>query len=399
MSLFAKNYKWLRTIDVDLMHALVSSPELYVIPTEFSLYVVLKYWTFFKLNPDYEFGNTAESSQTTKSSPASTSLSPAPSSSTTISTTSTTTAAAAKSAADATQAAIKDDPLSYFSKREGTTAFLETFEGRRFQKVFRALRIEHLITDLDLMVLFEDKIIPRNWLHMPIIHQWSTMLRIDLSMDKGPSECDEANFYKNCLRCGRLLQEEGFQKWRWNGFNFGLSLVLITDTRMLSIKRYHRSEDERMLSLQVKRTFLIRVTIASLNELRQIKHSQTTGIKSLTLEKNEEVHLMVMEKELVYPLLISVNLLVVTPHNDVETIDSKISIVENGSDVLNLNSTVGFGGGGGDASDGCQIAGGSASSMSPAGGLGSSSRITCRSGRNSTVNINNNNLLAVARAD
>lgn len=60
------------------------------------------------------------------------------------------------------------------------------------------------------------------------------------------------------MRCGRILQEEGFQKWRWTGFNFGLDLVLIADTRNLSIKRHHRSENERLLSLQGKRQFLIR---------------------------------------------------------------------------------------------------------------------------------------------
>lgn len=90
------------------------------------------------------------------------------------------------------------------------------------------------------------------------MQNWGAMLRVDESIDKGPKDCDEITFYKNCLRCGRTLHEEGFQKWRWNGFNYGLDLVLITDTRILSIKRHHRTENERLLSLQVKRKFLIR---------------------------------------------------------------------------------------------------------------------------------------------
>jgi BTB/POZ domain-containing protein 13 (germ cell-less protein-like 1) len=64
----------------------------------------------------------------------------------------------------------------------------------------------------------------------------------------------------------------------------------------------------------VKRQFLIRTTLASLNELRQVKHQQTTGIKSICLDRNEECLLLVMDKELTYPLQISVNLLVVTPN-------------------------------------------------------------------------------------
>lgn len=84
------------------------------------------------------------------------------------------------------------------------------------------------------------------------------MLQIDQTIDKGPKEIDEAIFYRNCIRCGRVLLEEDFQKWRWTGFNFGLDLVLITDARTLSIKRHHRAENERLLSLQVKRQFLIK---------------------------------------------------------------------------------------------------------------------------------------------
>lgn len=60
------------------------------------------------------------------------------------------------------------------------------------------------------------------------------------------------------MRCGRILLEPGYQKWRWTGFNFGLDLILIADSRVLSIRRHHRNEHERLLSLQTKRQFMIR---------------------------------------------------------------------------------------------------------------------------------------------
>lgn len=129
-------------------------------------------------------------------------------------------------------------------------------------------------------------------------------------MFSSPKECDDNTFLSQCLRCGRILKEAGFQKWRWTGFNFGLDLILITDTKTLSIKRHHRTDHERLLSLQTKRNFLIRVTVSSLNDQRQIKHFQTTDIISMSLEKNEEMPLIVMDNKLEYPLLISVNLLV-----------------------------------------------------------------------------------------
>lgn len=56
------------------------------------------------------------------------------------------------------------------------------------------------------------------------------------------------------------------------------------------------------------------VTILSLNEQRQVKHSQTTGIKTISLDRNEETRLIYLDTELVYPVLISLNLLVTTPN-------------------------------------------------------------------------------------
>lgn len=252
------------------MHKLISHADLFVMQTEFSIYILLRFWMFFNLNPDFVSRD-------------------------------------------------KDDPLKnpayVFSQREGEMPFIETTQGKKFRKPFLALRLNHLLAHhRDVEVLLKDNILPKSWFFAPLLKQWSSMLSIDESLDRGPSEdCDESAFYAGCLRCGRTLQEEGFQKWRWTGFNFGLDLVLITDSRILSIKRHHRTEHEKLLSMQVKRNFLIRVTVASLNELRQVKHKQCTGIRPLSLEKNQEVQLMTMDQDLEYPLLISVNLLICSP--------------------------------------------------------------------------------------
>lgn len=270
LSFYTKQWKWLRQINVELMHQLIVHPDLFVMQTEFSIYILLRFWMFYNLNPDFERLD-------------------------------------------------KDDPLKnpihFFAQREGETPFIETCQGREFLKPFRALRINHLLSHhRDVEVLLKDNILPKSWFFGPLLQQWSSMLSIDESLDRGPTtDCDKNGFFAGCLRCGRTLQEEGFQKWRWTGFNFGLDLVLITDTRMLSIKRHHRTEHEKLLSMQVNRNFLIRVQVASLNELRQVKYKQCTGIRALSLEKNQEVQLMTMDKDLEYPLLISVNLLITSP--------------------------------------------------------------------------------------
>lgn len=128
-----------------------------------------------------------------------------------------------------------------------------------YEKPFKALRLQHIVNHkVDLHSLLEDRIIPSYWLNVPVLMQWNSMLQIDQSIDKGPTECDNEVFYSTCLRCGRLLQAKGYQKWRWTGFNFGLDLILITDSGTLRIKRHHRSEQERLISQQTKRQFLIR---------------------------------------------------------------------------------------------------------------------------------------------
>jgi BTB/POZ domain-containing protein 13 (germ cell-less protein-like 1) len=171
--------------------------------------------------------------------------------------------------------------MFFFFFHSDKTPFLLSSQGRYLAKPYQALRLQHLLNHhIDLKILKSDNIVPPEWLNDHLYQQWNYMLQIDQSIEKGyvcylyissvneqyviclllfrPKECDESLFDDTCVRCGRILQEEGFQKWRWTGFNYGLDLVLISDTRSLSIKRHHRTENERLLSLQVKRQFLIR---------------------------------------------------------------------------------------------------------------------------------------------
>lgn len=266
LSLYYKTGKWLRLISIELMELLVASPDLYVMQTELSLYTLLRYWMYLKLHPGGE------------------------------------------------EVGASEEKLQYFSNRQSSVAFLNTPKGKPYEKCFRALRLNNLLNHhVDIRVLRQDNIIPVEWMHEPLFQQWNSMLLVDQTLDKGPKDVDEKLFLESCIRCGRTLPESEYLKWRWTGFNFGLDLILISDTKTLRVKRHHRTENERLLSLQVKRQFQIRVSVASLNDLRQIKHQQTTPIQSVSLDKNEEAMLIMFDKELTYPLLISVNMLVVSP--------------------------------------------------------------------------------------
>ncbi|XP_058055332.1 protein germ cell-less [Anopheles bellator] len=267
LSNFQQKAQRLRSVSVELMEQLVASADLYVVQTEFSLYALLRYWMLLKLFP---------------SEPASDGL---------------------------------PDPARerYFSERTNPVPFLHTPEGAPFVRVFRALRLRNLLNHhVDVRFIHEDNIIPPDWLHKPLLRQWCSVLAIDQSLDK-EVKCDERTFLETCIRCGRVIPENISQRWRWTGFHYGLDLLLLSDTRTLRIKRHHRTEHERLLSLQVKRQFLIRVSLAALNELGQIKHQQITPIQSVSLEKNEETLLAVFDRELTFPLLVSVNMLLDSP--------------------------------------------------------------------------------------
>lgn len=54
LSFLQKHPKWLQRIDTELMTALVSSPDLFVVQTEFTLYLLLRHWLILKLFPHYE---------------------------------------------------------------------------------------------------------------------------------------------------------------------------------------------------------------------------------------------------------------------------------------------------------------------------------------------------------
>lgn len=270
LCIYSKNANLLKEINVDLMTALISSPDLYVMQTEFSLYTLLRTWLYMVLFPNYDPENCSPEEGNV--------------------------------------------PQNYFANRQDQNSFIETPEGNRFIKTFKALRTQYLTNHhMDLKTVLSDKIIPKEWLNAHVMSHWNSILKVDHLPEEGPHKLDKEVFLNNCMRCGRILLEPGYQKWRWTGFNFGLDIILIVDSRVLSIRRHHRNEHERLLSLQAKRQFMIRVSVTSINSQRQRAFTQTSEIISLSLEKNEEATLMLLDTKLVHPLLISVNLLVVTP--------------------------------------------------------------------------------------
>ncbi|XP_066250240.1 protein germ cell-less [Euwallacea similis] len=258
----------LRTIPIPLMTKLVAHPDLFTIQTEYSIYVMLKYWIYTMHLPDE--GRPAISTVN-----------------------------------------------EYYCNREDKTPYLYTSEGREFIPVFQELRLQNLVShQLDIVLILRDNIIPKSWLSPVVLQQWKNVLRVNQNEEKGPSEVSEALFLKESIRCGRVINSKDRHVWRWTGFHFGVDLLMVTDNNTVSIKRNHRSEFEQLLSFQTTRHVAIRVTVARLNEQKQITYIKQSDIQKITLSKGEEATVMSFDKDLEYPIIVSANILYITPEEE-----------------------------------------------------------------------------------
>lgn len=265
---FIHDHSELKTIPVELMTKLVAHPDLFVIQTEYSVYVMLKYWMYLIHHPDEHEPNITVVNE-------------------------------------------------YFCKRTDKTPYLYSLEGRKFITVFQGLRLQNLILhQLDVMLIMRDNIIPKSWLNPVVLQQWKNALRVNQNDDKGPNNVSDDMFLKESLRCGRIISSKDRHVWRWTGFHFGVDLLMITDGTTLSIKRNHRSEFEQLLSFQATRHVAIRVNVVRLNEQKQVIYSKQSEILKVRLSKGEDLHLLTLDKDLEYPIIISANIMYTSPESE-----------------------------------------------------------------------------------
>jgi len=264
----------LREIPPPLMSDLVTSPDLFVMQTEFSVYVLLRLWVFLQLHPAWD-GEPQEA---------------------------------------VVQSHKYFQSLSQ-ANRGQTEYFLEQEEAQPYLPVFRNIRLPHLINHhMDVAMLVSDRIVPDSWMSSTYYARWMTLLRLDSGIDKGPQDLDEETFNRECLRCGRTLNTDGQHMWRWTGFNSGLDLIVTYDSFRLTLKRNIAVDHEALTSTHKKRHVAYRVTVVSMNDQKQPIYRETSGIKQASLGKNEMVTMLELDPVLtVFPLLLSFNFCVSTP--------------------------------------------------------------------------------------
>lgn len=260
----------LRRIDVDLMTSLISDKHLIVVDAEFSLYMMLRFWVFLKLNPDWVYTNEANLNMV----------------------------------------------VSFFRDRpEEEPPFLLTAEGQDFAPAFQALRIPHLIRYLkELKALKEDRIMPMSWLQPALDLLWTNLLKVVEGTEYGPDRnVSNEEFFTSCLRFGRIF-ESNISSWRLKGFSFGVELSLNLTGQIMTVRVARRPDDFTLPRIQhARHNILLRVRLMSLDRQKQLQLSQCSGIVSLSLNRDTEMKLIDINSEMHCPLLVSVNILLITP--------------------------------------------------------------------------------------
>lgn len=173
----------LSELEPKLLADVLRSSDLIVIQIEMDIYTLLKKWLYLRLHPDFsgEFKNIL-------------------------------------SAAD-----------KFFREeaQKCKVIFLESKQGKPYINTFKALRLQHIIRDfVSCREIEKDFIVPMSWLTPLYRQQWLSMLRVEQSLDFGPKVYEKDEFDCNGLRCGRLLVRDAEHCWRWNGYNFGLDLLV-----------------------------------------------------------------------------------------------------------------------------------------------------------------------------
>ncbi|XP_054706473.1 protein germ cell-less-like [Uloborus diversus] len=278
----------LAQISCDLMAELISSPELVVVQTEFSLYLMLKVWLFLKEHPCESFDN-------------------------------------AVSRAD-----------DFFKLRSGDVPFLLTNAGKNYHKAFRALRLKHLVAHhVDLEIIESDNIIPIDWFFPVFKTQWYHMLRIDQGADQGPRQATDEEFKRDCVRCGRILKTDTQHSWRWTGFSFGFDVVIYYSNGAFKLHRFFKTDGDLpivfsaadVISLRAKkRNLMFRISVFSLDKNGRLLSKAETVIDSASLFKNEQVTVLNLPMEMKFPIVVSANFLLTTP---LQSSDGIMPVVRN----------------------------------------------------------------------
>lgn len=278
-------------IDPALMSRILNSPKMFVVQVEMDVYTMLRKWLYYRINHHHDTkGGGGDSNHDSK------------------------------------------EVLKFFRDRFKSTdqRFLQSEIGREFIEVFQAVRFCNIIRDYGCCREIEiDGIIPLTWL-VPLYRvRWLEMLKVEQGTDRGPSESDRID--SKSLRCGRQIMRDVDHCWRWNGYNFGVDLLISYNSkapRSLMLKRNVESHHcVSSVNLVTKRNIIYNLRVFSLDQKGHVLHSfSTAGDQFQSFSKDEERIVMTLGDQqnvkLSFPLMISATFKTIS--DPIETLPSII---------------------------------------------------------------------------
>jgi len=290
-NLMTSSAKFLAGISPDLMADLVADADLFVMQVEMDVYTMLKKWLFLQLEA-WDEENTEDAPPSSPS-----------------------TSSDSKSLSTASEMYLSSLAKSLDDR---TTSLLETPLGKPFANVFRQLRLQHIVNDLNsLDILEKERLLPSAWLSPLIPRQWRHLLRLETEVDTGPSNISTKDFRFCCLRCGRVLLQDVDHCWRWTGFHFGVDLLISYQRRQITIKRNAGSHKcLTSVSLHPKRDLMISVHVAAFDKVGHCSYEKSSALTKLSLAPDEEWVILCVDRHAPFPLYVSVKMLFYTPLAD-----------------------------------------------------------------------------------
>jgi BTB/POZ domain-containing protein 13 len=178
MNLMSNDSIRLSEIAINLFEKIILSPDFLIVQVETDLYSLCKKWLYFQLNKN-------ETDKELKS-----------------------------------QKSINDYFKSLLcGSKNISKCILENEKYSVYQPIFRKIRLQHIITDYSsLKLIYNDQIIPHNWLDRFYFTNWMSLIYIDQDKFSHEFEIDLNHFENECLRFGRLLDEKD-STWRWVSLN------------------------------------------------------------------------------------------------------------------------------------------------------------------------------------
>lgn len=192
---------YLGDIKPQLFEKIISSNDLMIVQVETDLYTLCKKWLYFQINKsvrtldkDWQIvtnsffksflNNNNSSSSTSEQTTSNSDLQ-------------------------------VNEPQASSSDIKKEETLLELPQFSKYLSIFRKIRLQHILTDMgSLNVLYNDRIIPQDWIEPYYFKNWLNTIYIDQDALSHEFEANRAEFDNECARFGRILNGDQ-ATWRW----------------------------------------------------------------------------------------------------------------------------------------------------------------------------------------